>query len=366
MVTIDGKEIRAARTRRGWSQAQLIAALRAHASQQGIALMSPHSLRTALSRWENGRHMPDNLYARLLRQVLGMPTATVDLARGGTLFEVLLNHTNSLRMLDRRFGAPAARLQTAAHVTALDAMWHSSKGADRSVIARAQADAAALAAWQDFDVGDTAAAAAHYKEARTAALRAEDPILLAHTIGEEAVMLAETGQAEKRQAAAALAQVSQAERIPGLPPLLRSWLSATGAQVATYCPGHASTAREALAAAEALLPSNGSCDDDEMPFIAHNETHLSRWAGHILALLGDPAAATLTRDSMQVIPEDFVRARCAQQLDLAQAAINAGRREEAVSLLSATADHIGDLGSGRLRRRHDSLQHRTRKLLAAS
>ncbi|MCC3311392.1 MULTISPECIES: helix-turn-helix domain-containing protein [Nocardia] len=365
-MTIDGKEIRAARARRGWSQAQLIAALRAHANQQGIALMSSHSLRIALSRWENGRHTPDTLYARLLRQVFGMPSATVDLTRGDTLFEVLLNHTNSLRMLDRRFGAPAARLQTAAHVTALDAMWHSSKGADRSVIARAHADAAALAAWQDFDVGDTAAAAAHYKEARTAALRAEDPILLAHTIGEEAVMLAETGQAEKGQAAAALAQVSQAERIPGLPPLLRSWLSATGAQVATYCPGHASTAREALATAEALLPSNGSYDDDEMPFIAHNETHLSRWAGHILARLGDPAAATLTRDSMQVIPEDFVRARCAQQLDLAQAAINAGRREEAVSLLSATADHIGDLGSGRLRRRHDSLQHRTRKLLAAS
>ncbi|MBF5001821.1 helix-turn-helix transcriptional regulator [Nocardia sp. BSTN01] len=359
-MTIDGKEIRAARARRGWSQAQLIAALHAHASQQGIALMSPHSLRIALSRWENGRHAPDRLYARLLRQVLGVPSTTVDLARGDTLFEVLLNHTNSLRMLDRRFGAPAARLQTAAHVTALDAMWHSSKGTDRSVIARAQADAAALAAWQDFDVGDTAAAAAHYKEARIAALRAEDPILLVHTLGEEAVMLAETGQAE-----AALAQVSQAERIPGLPPLLRSWLSATGAQVATYCPGDTSTAREALAAAEALLPTDSSCDD-EMPFIAHNETHLSRWAGHILARLADPAAATLTRHSMQVIPEDFVRARCAQQLDLAQAAINAGQREEAMSLLSATADHIDDLGSGRLRRRHDSLQHRTRKLLAAS
>ncbi|NKY87536.1 helix-turn-helix transcriptional regulator [Nocardia veterana] len=360
MVTIDGKEIRAARTRRGWSQAQLIAALRAHASRQGIALMSPNSLRIALSRWENGRHTPDALYARLLRQVLGVPTATVDFVHGGTLFEVLLNHTNSLRMLDRRFGAPAARLQTAAHVTALDTMWRNSKGADRAVVARAQADAAALAAWQDFDVGDTTAAAAHYKEARAAALRAGDPILLAHTIGEEAVMLAETGQA-----APALAQVSQAERIPGLPPLLRSWLSATGAQVATYCPGHASVAREALATAEALLPSDGS-SDDEMPFIAHNETHLSRWAGHILARLGDPAAATLTRDSMQVIPKDFVRARCAQQLDLAQAAINAGRREEAVSLLSSTADHIDDLGSGRLRCRHDLLKRRARKLLAAS
>ncbi|WP_067885384.1 helix-turn-helix domain-containing protein [Nocardia vaccinii] len=359
MITIDGTEIRSARTRRGWSQAQLLGALRTRATQQGIALMSSTSLRVALSRWENGHTKPDKLHSRLLRQVLELPTVTVDLSKGGTLFEVLLNHTNSLRILDRRFGAPAARLQTAAHVTALDAMWHTSKGVDRIVIARAQADAAALAAWQDFDVGDTTAAATHYEQAQAAALRAEDPILLAHTIGEESVLLAESGDAAR-----AMAQVAQAERTGGLPPLLRSWLSATSAQVATYCPGQASTARDALSIAEALLP-NGSCDDDAMPFIAHDETHLSRWAGHILAQLGDPAAAALTRDSMQVIPEDFVRARCAQHLDLAQAAINAGRREEAVSLLSVSAGHIRTLGSGRLRRRHDVLHRRSHQLMTA-
>lgn len=360
-MTIDGAQIKSARARRGWSQAQLIGAMRARATQQGVALMSASSLRVALSRWENGHMQPDGLHSRLLRQVLDFPRATVDLSQGGSLFEVLLNHTNSLRILDRRFGAPAARMQTAAHVTALDAMWHTTRGADRAVVARAQADAAALAAWQDFDVGDAQTAAGHYALARAAALRAEDPILLAHTIGEEAVMLAETGQA-----AAALAQVAQAERTAGLPPLLRSWLSATGAQVATYCPGQEDTARGALAVAEALLPTDGSCDDDEMPFISHNATHLSRWAGHILARLGDPAAAALTRDSMRVIPEDFVRARCAQRLDLAQAAINAGARDEAVSLLTDSADHISNLGSGRLRRRHHLLQRRSQELLAAS
>ncbi|WP_405135490.1 multiprotein-bridging factor 1 family protein [Nocardia sp. NBC_01388] len=357
---MDGTQIKSARTRRGWSQAQLLGALRAHASQQGIALMSANSLRVALSRWENGHMKPDGLHSRMLRQVLEFPTTTVDPSHGGTLFEVLLTHTNSLRMLDRRFGAPAARLQTAAHVTALEAMWHASKGADRVIIARAQADAAALAAWQDFDVGDPTAAATHYEQARAAALRAEDPIMLAHTVGEESVMLAETGRAT-----AALAQVAEAERTAGLPPLLRSWLSATVAQVATHCPEQGATARDALAIAEALLPIDRSCED-EMPFIAHNETHLSRWAGHILARLGDPAAATLTRDSMQVIPEDFVRARCAQQLDLAQAAINAGRGEEAALLLSDSVAHISDLGSGRLRRRHHLLERRSHKLLAAS
>lgn len=360
MAAIDGTLIRSARIRRGWSQAQLLSALRTHAAQQGISLMSASSLRVALSRWENGRKKPDELHTRLLKQVLEFPTTSIDFFQGSTLFEVLLNHTNSLRILDRRFGAPAARLQTAAHVTALDAMWHTAKGTDRVVIARAQADAAALAAWQDFDVGDTKTAAAHYEQARAAALRAEDPVLLAHTIGEEAVILAETGQE-----AAALAQVTQAERMAGIPPLLRSWLSATSAQVATYCVGQEAAARAALATAEALLPVDDLSNDD-MPFIAHNQTHLSRWAGHILARLGDPAAAGMTRDSLRAIPEDFVRARCAQHLDLAEAALNADCRDEAAALLSESADHISALGSGRLRRRHHALQLRSHQLLAAS
>ncbi|MET8779067.1 helix-turn-helix transcriptional regulator [Nocardia sp. NPDC004654] len=359
-MTIDGKDIRRARADRGWSQAQLLGALRARAVQHGIVLMTPTSLRVALSRWENNRARPDGVHSRLLREVLDLPThqpAAVD--EGDSLFGVLQSHTNSLRVLDRRFGAPAARLQTAAHVTALETMWHGASGADRTVIARAQADAAALAAWQDFDVGDFTAATEHYAQARIAASRAEDAILLAHTIGEESVLLAETGHGST-----ALAQVARAERMPRLPALLRSWLSATRAQVATYSPGMSADAREALMTAEVLLPDR-SGDENDLPFIAHDPIHLARWAGHILARLGDPAATALTLDSMRAIPEDFVRARCAQQLDLADAALSADRREEAASLLSDTAERIGVLGSGRLRRRHNLLVRRSRHLTAA-
>ncbi|WP_067470548.1 helix-turn-helix domain-containing protein [Nocardia amamiensis] len=358
-MTIDGREIKSARTERGWSQAQLLGAMRTQAAQQAISLMTPESLRVALSRWENGHTKPDTVHSRLLRQVLELPSRPMGTPETDSLFGVLENHTNSLRLLDRRFGAPAARLQTAAHVTALETMWQNAAGADRTVIARAQADAAALAAWQDFDVGDFVAATEHYALARTAASRADDVVLLAHTIGEESVMLAETGRAS-----AALGQIARAERMPGLPPLLRSWLSATRAQVTTYSPGMSAAAREALTIAEVLLPDRQG-EDNDLPFIAHDATHLARWAGHILAQLGDPAAAAITRESMRAIPEDFVRARCAQQLDLAQSAISADRREEAASLLSVTADRIAVLGSGRLRRRHELLSRRTRHLATA-
>lgn len=226
-MTMDGTTIRSARMRRGWSQTQLLGALRAEAERGGIALMTPVSLRVALSRWENEHSAPDHLHRRLLSTALDLPTESGRTAPGDdTLFGVLQNHTNSLRILDRRFGAPTARLQSAAHVEALESMWREARGSDRITVARAQADAAALAAWQDFDVGDVRGSREHYALGQVAADRADDAVLLAHAIGEESVVLAETGQI-----AAAFAQIERAQCLPGLPRLLRSWLSATRAQI---------------------------------------------------------------------------------------------------------------------------------------
>lgn len=352
---MDGTTIRSARMRRGWSQTQLLGALRAEAARDGIALMTPVSLRVALSRWENGHSAPDHLHRRLLRNVLDLHSdgdgpALVD----GTLFGILQNHTNSLRILDRRFGAPAARLQSAAHVEAMESMLREARGADRIMIARAQADAAALAAWQDFDIGDVGKAREHYAMAQVAADRADDAVLLAHAIGEESVVLAETGQTK-----VALAQVERAQRLLGLPPLLRSWLSATRAQIAAPCLEMSGVARSALDTAEVLLPDRPS-EEPGLPFLAHDTTHLARWTGHILALLGDSAAAAITRASMCVIPDGFVRARCGQQLDLVESAISMEDEDEALSLLAPIGDQISVLGSGRFRRRHGALLRRCR------
>lgn len=367
---IDGTMIRGARNARGWSQARLISAMRTRAVQDGVQLIAPESLRVMLSRWENGHHDPDTFHAGLLAKVLELstdPTAavtSVTATAGGpaddTLYGVLLHHTNSLRLLDRRFGAPMARAQTASHVAGLEVLWQKNSGADRSTIARVHSDTACLAAWQDFDVGDFATAAGHYAIARTAASRAGDSVLLAHSIGEQSVMLAETGHALQ-----ALRDVSQAEHYPGLPPLLRSWLSATKAQVATYCPNESATVRNALRAAESALADVRPGDEVELPFLSHDQVHLARWTGHVLVHLGDPAAGGITREAMRELPEDFVRAQCAQQLDLAQDAVNALRLDEADALLAGETDRIEVLGSGRLRRRHKLLAGRVRPLSAA-
>ncbi|WP_280253490.1 helix-turn-helix domain-containing protein [Nocardia abscessus] len=362
METIDTSLLRSARRARGWSQARLITALREQAERDRVRLMTPASLRVALSRWENGHVVPDEVHSRLLCRVLELDEGDVppvriarDSANDGSLFQLLTGHTNSLRMLDRRLGATAVRIQTAAHVAALEALWREAAGSDRVSIARAQADTAALAAWQDLDVGDYLSASRHYALAKRAASRAGDPVLWAHAVGEHAVLLAETGRA-----AAAVAQAAKAESMPMLPVLLRSWLAATHAQVAAALPGHAPSVRAALARAEADLLRSSDGDEEAMPYLALNAVHLQRWQGHILVRSGDPAGADATRAALNEVPGEFVRARCGQLLDLAEAGLGGGELEEARELLDTAAATISRLGSVRLGKRHELLSRRLR------
>jgi hypothetical protein len=61
--------LREARTRRGWSQSQLIAYLRAAARTAGRELPADETLRSMISRWENGQHQPGALYRHLFDAV---------------------------------------------------------------------------------------------------------------------------------------------------------------------------------------------------------------------------------------------------------------------------------------------------------
>ncbi|MFD6221199.1 hypothetical protein [Nocardia asteroides] len=327
--------------------------------------MTTPSLRVALSRWENGHVVPDEVHSRLLCTVLELDEASItpvptvhDGVGDGSLFALLSGHTNSLRLLDRRLGAPMVRVQTTSHVAALETMWRAAAGCDRVSIARAQADTAALAAWQDLDVGDHDSASRHYMLAKQAASRAGDSVLLAHAVGEHAVLLAETGKA-----AEAAAAIAKAEAMPMLPMLLRSWLAATHAQVAALQPGQEQSVRAALSRAEVDLARSSAGDEVSMPYLALDAVHMQRWQGHVLVRAGDTAGADMARAALNGLPDEFVRARCGQLLDLAEANLGHGW-EEAREYLDATDSTIAQLGSVRLRKRHELLSRRLRCRLA--
>lgn len=322
------------------------------AARGGVALMSTTALRVALSRWENGHHAPDRLHARLLAQVLEQPAFDPDrtpalplldpVTTDDTVAALLTAQTDTLRRLDRRLGAVVVRAQIAAHVNTLTQLLDTTAGADHVALARVQADAAALAAWQDLDVGDTPRAAHHYALARTAAGISGDPALFAHAVGEQAVLLTETGRAET-----ALQQVRTVERLPLLPPLLRSWLAATRAETAAIL-GDAAQAREGLRDAETLLQTANPADATALPFLALDDVHLARWRGNVLVRLGDPAGGTIAAQSLAGLPAEFVRARGNTLLDLATAHANAGQHEEAEHHVATVAPLLTTLRSARL------------------
>jgi tetratricopeptide (TPR) repeat protein len=77
--------LQAARLELGWKQAQTIRALRDAAGGAGATVATATSLKTMLSRWENGQPVQDPLYRRLLCQVycqtpdeLGLTESGVD------------------------------------------------------------------------------------------------------------------------------------------------------------------------------------------------------------------------------------------------------------------------------------------------
>lgn len=77
-----GSRLKAARQQRGWSQARLVVELERLGQARGIAVATRASLKTEVSRWENGHVVPDATYAALLAEIyeressdLGLETA---------------------------------------------------------------------------------------------------------------------------------------------------------------------------------------------------------------------------------------------------------------------------------------------------
>lgn len=64
-----------ARAQRGWSQTRTIFELRRHAGRLGVSIASDASLKTSISRWENGHRTPEHVYRELLVAVYGCSAA---------------------------------------------------------------------------------------------------------------------------------------------------------------------------------------------------------------------------------------------------------------------------------------------------
>jgi tetratricopeptide (TPR) repeat protein len=359
-------KLQAVRHELGYSAATTISLLIRQAQARRIPIMTAASLKTKLSRWENGHEavgLPE--YRRLFREIYGRTNAelgfpddhtpgpadelrariaaarTVDAATVAT-FRAQIEHT---RRLDRQFGGVAQLDQLRQHIDHVQGLLaHGPAAGHRASLAAALTEASTLAGWQALDRDDHTQAWRHYERAKQAAREAESPLLIAHATAEQGFVLTALGEnayaAEQAGHAHALASAG--------PPLLRAWLAAAHGETLAATGDHDGALR-AFDTAHALLPADPV--DPELPFLFLGGAHLDRWRGNALAQLGDPAAITDLTRALERLPATWVRARAKLLIDLAFAHAAAGDRDAAISNARAARQIAQQVHSDRHLRR---------------
>lgn len=166
-------------------------------------------------------------------------------------------------------------------------------------------------------------------------------------MGEQAYVLADAGKPDL-----ALALVREAQQVEShrLPRRLAAWLAAAEAELSALA-GRADDCRRVLERAAAALPPGDEVTDREMPSIFLNHSHLARWRGNVLALLGEADAVSELYAALTSMDPTFVRAQAGLRCDLAHAHLARGEFGDA-------QDHLGQ--ARLLASRTGSVRHRRR------
>ena len=136
------------------------------------------------TRPTNSRRTRPGQDGELLRQITAARNIDASVIR------VLQGETNTIRLLDRRLGAPAVAGKLEAHINQVETgLYYSLLPGNRERLAAVLADASALAGWQAIDMGRLPRAWEHFERATAAAREADDKCLLAFAGGEQAYVL---------------------------------------------------------------------------------------------------------------------------------------------------------------------------------
>ncbi|PXY27757.1 tetratricopeptide repeat protein [Prauserella muralis] len=328
----------------GYKAAEVINLLVRRADALGITVMDASSLKTKLSRWENGHDQVNEPYRRLFRDVygrtnseLGFPEEDEDdevselrsrlaLARSvdAGAVEAFRQQVDSARRSDRQFGGIVLLDQLRHLIEQLEGLLsHSTARGQREALASVLVEASTLAGWVALDRNAIGQAWGHYERAKAAAREAGSATMLAHALAEQAFVLIDID--ETQHAAEQLEHArSLAEREAS--PLLRAWLAAASGE-GFAATGQQADALRAFDTADALLPADPR--DPRLPFLFLGDSHLDRWRGNALAKLGEPDAVEQLTNALPRLPAAFVRARVGMLVDLAYAHAAAGDRDEA-------------------------------------
>lgn len=365
--------LRTARERAGWSQSETARRLVELAATRGVVVAAPASLKSLISRWENGHAQPEQQYRELFVALYGRPAAELGLAArepaqtrdGPARLRAALAAAAAVReggaqpwqeqlalvtRLDDELGAAGAGELTAALVGQLErSLLHTVEPGVGRWLAGLLAKANLLAAAHERDQRRHDHAWQLYSRSRWAATEAGDPDGAAGAVAGLAATLVDAGEPT---AALALIEYGEATlptvasrhpRIGAVGPAAPVGAASPAASMAgtsaaspvdvESLAAELRVARLRLAAARAAATAaTGDTDATrralaplapgpvldlswrDPPVIELADLH--RWRGHALAVLGDDTAAAPLQQALDAGPRG-VRARAELHADLA-------------------------------------------------
>ena len=348
--------LRAARAERGWSQAGAARALRELAGRRAGPDASAASLKTQISRWENGHALPEPEYRALLSELYGRPPEQLgllpatpagvstgaerlraELAGAAAVDDPVLGlwtvQLDTARRIDDELGTAGAGEVVAALADRLTRLLrHTPSRARRPAVAGVLSGAAELAGRQALDAADPERAWRLLDTAEAAAREAGSPDRLVAALTGQAAVLRAVGVP-----AAAVEVLDRAGPGP-LPAAARTRLAAARG-MAYAAAGDPHAAHHALHDAARYRPGVDVAHPGE---VAVELADLHRWHGRALLDLGDPGAADRLGSALAAEPRT-VRHRADLHTDLALALAGTDRDAAAghARQARALAERIG-------------------------
>ncbi|MFC7344978.1 hypothetical protein [Saccharopolyspora griseoalba] len=217
----------------GWGQERLLTELEQHAFRLGRSAPTRNSLRTSLSRWENGHNVPDESSRELLCAALGcsedelgvgessapvggsepQPTVSSTAAITPDTLHIYRNLLGMYAQLDASAGPRAAIGPVREQLRTLEGLLHQASAPMRSELAELAARYAELGGWLAQDNGDSAAAASWSAKAADLAALTGNANLVSYVWMRRSNVATDAGQAHEGLLLADGA-LAQADRLP--------------------------------------------------------------------------------------------------------------------------------------------------------
>ena len=242
----------------------------------------------------------------------------------GVVVAALQSETETIRLLDRRLGAPTVAAKLEAHIGQVETgLRYSLRPSNRQQLAAVLADASALAGWQAIDMGRLPQPGITSSAPPPPPAKPETPACWPSPQASRHTSCSTSATRPKRW------RWSAPSTTKPTPPSRTRYAAGYAPPKPKWPPPQARKPRAATPSTAPPAEVGYGPSGEDLPYLALNETHLARWRGNCLVHFGDPQTADELATALGALDGSFTRAEAGLRCDLAAALHVRGERQEA-------------------------------------